>query len=139
MGRGDGPRRLVALLNALLMAGAADDGEARALLALDPSGRLLPSWAPGRGNPCASFECVACDARGAVANVSLKPAGEGARRHALARRGGPPRAHGALPPLQQAPRRPAQGARQPHRPLPQRQQPLRANPAGDRRHGIPAR
>lgn len=75
-------RRLVALLHLLslaLTAGAADDGEARALLALgaalDPSGRLLPSWAPGRGDPCVAFEGVACDARGAVANVSLQGKG----------------------------------------------------------------
>ncbi|RCV26608.1 hypothetical protein SEVIR_5G209900v4 [Setaria viridis] len=60
---------------------AADDGEVRALLALgaalDPTGRLLPSWAPGR-DPCAArggFEGVACDARGAVANVSLQGKG----------------------------------------------------------------
>ncbi|EES03156.1 probable LRR receptor-like serine/threonine-protein kinase At1g12460 [Sorghum bicolor] len=64
---------------------AADDGEVRALLALgaalDPTGRLLPSWAPGR-DPCApppssggGFEGVACDARGAVANVSLQGKG----------------------------------------------------------------
>ncbi|WVZ69971.1 hypothetical protein U9M48_018682 [Paspalum notatum var. saurae] len=56
---------------------AADDGEVRALLALraalDPTGRLLPSWAPGR-DPC-GFEGVACDARGAVANVSLQGKG----------------------------------------------------------------
>ncbi|TVU34207.1 hypothetical protein EJB05_16038, partial [Eragrostis curvula] len=60
------------------LAGAADDGEARALLALgaalDPTGRLLPSWAPGR-DPCVAFEGVACDARGAVANVSLQGKG----------------------------------------------------------------
>ncbi|KAJ1284025.1 hypothetical protein BS78_03G172100 [Paspalum vaginatum] len=62
---------------------AADGGEVRALLALraalDPTGRLLPSWAPGR-DPCApppsgGFEGVACDARGAVANVSLQGKG----------------------------------------------------------------
>jgi hypothetical protein len=58
-------------------ASAADGGEARALLALkaelDPTGRLLPSWAPGR-DPC-RFEGVACDGRGAVANVSLQGKG----------------------------------------------------------------
>ncbi|KAL5227922.1 hypothetical protein ABZP36_016187 [Zizania latifolia] len=66
----------------LRVADAADDGgEVRALLdlgaALDPTGRLLPSWAPGR-DPCArdgGFEGVACDARGAVANVSLQGMG----------------------------------------------------------------
>ncbi|KAE8816078.1 Leucine-rich repeat receptor protein kinase EXS [Hordeum vulgare] len=62
------------------LASAADDGELRALLefkaALDPTGRLLPSWAPGR-DPCArgGFEGVACDALGAVANVSLQGKG----------------------------------------------------------------
>ncbi|CAD6231139.1 unnamed protein product [Miscanthus lutarioriparius] len=83
--------RLVALAVFLLLlfalgpgeARAADDGEVRALLALgaalDPTGRLLPSWAPGR-DPCApppsgGFEGVACDARGAVANVSLQGKG----------------------------------------------------------------
>ncbi|PWZ31446.1 hypothetical protein Zm00014a_042876 [Zea mays] len=84
--------RLVALAAFLLLllfalgpgeARAADDGEVRALLALgaalDPTGRLLPSWAPGR-DPCApapsgGFEGVACDARGAVANVSLQGKG----------------------------------------------------------------
>lgn len=82
------PARLVALAAFLLPllvlaqeARAADDGEVSALLALgaalDPTGRLLPSWAPGR-DPCASgagFEGVACDARGAVANVSLQGKG----------------------------------------------------------------
>uniref|UniRef100_A0A0D9V280 Protein kinase domain-containing protein n=1 Tax=Leersia perrieri TaxID=77586 RepID=A0A0D9V280_9ORYZ len=57
---------------------AADAGETRALLemgaALDPTGRLLPSWAPGR-DPCGSFEGVACDAQGGVANVSLQGKG----------------------------------------------------------------
>ncbi|GJN18578.1 hypothetical protein PR202_gb05750 [Eleusine coracana subsp. coracana] len=79
-------RRLFALLFLLLIAAAATTTtttaaageEASALLALgaalDPSGRLLPSWAPGR-DPCASFEGVACDARGAVANVSLQGKG----------------------------------------------------------------
>jgi len=84
--------RLVALAAFLLLllalgpgqeARAADDGEVRALLALraalDPTGRLLPSWAPGR-DPCApppsgGFEGVACDAHGAVANVSLQGKG----------------------------------------------------------------
>ncbi|XP_066314433.1 somatic embryogenesis receptor kinase 2-like [Miscanthus floridulus] len=83
--------RLVALAAFLLLlfalgpgeAREADDGEVRALLALgaalDPTGRLLPSWAPGR-DPCApppsgGFEGVACDARGAVANVSLQGKG----------------------------------------------------------------
>ncbi|CAD6238181.1 unnamed protein product [Miscanthus lutarioriparius] len=87
--------RLVALAASLLLllllltlgpgqeARAADDGEVRALLALgaalDLTGRLLPSWAPGR-DPCApppsgGFEGVACDARGAVANVSLQGKG----------------------------------------------------------------
>uniref|UniRef100_M8ASJ9 Leucine-rich repeat receptor protein kinase EXS n=1 Tax=Aegilops tauschii TaxID=37682 RepID=M8ASJ9_AEGTA len=62
------------------LASAADDGEVRALLelkaALDPTGRLLPSWAPGR-DPCArgGFEGVACDGSGAVANVSLQGKG----------------------------------------------------------------
>ena len=82
---------LAAFLHLLLTLGpgrearAADDGEVRALLALgaalDPTGRLLPSWAPGR-DPCApppssggGFEGVACDARGAVANVSLQGKG----------------------------------------------------------------
>lgn len=63
-------------------ASAADDGEVRALLelkaALDPTGRLLPSWAPGR-DPCGGggggFEGVACDARGGVANLSLQGKG----------------------------------------------------------------
>ncbi|KAL6882100.1 hypothetical protein ACP4OV_011572 [Aristida adscensionis] len=85
-------RRLVALATAAVLAcsllsggaGAASDGEVRALLALgaalDPTGRLLPSWAPGR-DPCeppgrgGGFEGVACDARGAVANVSLQGKG----------------------------------------------------------------
>lgn len=62
---------------------AADGGEVRALLALgaalDPTGRLLPSWAPGR-DPCApppsgGFDGVACDGSGAVANVSLQGKG----------------------------------------------------------------
>ncbi|KAL5222276.1 hypothetical protein ABZP36_026989 [Zizania latifolia] len=74
----------VLLLGGLFLQGAdaaGDGGEARALLdlgaALDPTGRLLPSWAPGR-DPCArdgGFEGVACDARGAVANVSLQGKG----------------------------------------------------------------
>jgi hypothetical protein len=76
------PTGLAALFSLLLLrhrlAGAADDGELRALLALgaalDPTGRLLPSWGPGR-DPCAGFEGVACDARGAVANVSLQGKG----------------------------------------------------------------
>ncbi|BAS72835.1 Os01g0577600 [Oryza sativa Japonica Group] len=65
-------------------AGAAGAGEVRALLdlaaGLDPTGRLLPSWAPGR-DPCGregggGFEGVACDgATGAVANVSLQGKG----------------------------------------------------------------
>ncbi|GJM94101.1 hypothetical protein PR202_ga10717 [Eleusine coracana subsp. coracana] len=75
-------RRLFALLFLLAAATttttATDVEEASALLALgaalDPTGRLLPSWAPGR-DPCASFEGVACDARGAVANVSLQGKG----------------------------------------------------------------
>ncbi|XP_062213738.1 LRR receptor kinase SERK2-like [Phragmites australis] len=81
-------RSVVALAAAVLFfvmdaARAADDGEVRALLALgsalDPTGRLLPSWAPGR-DPCApagrgGFEGVACDATGAVANVSLQGKG----------------------------------------------------------------
>ena len=76
--------RLAAALSVLLLAlcaraRATDEGEARALLALraalDPTGRLLPSWAPGR-DPCGGgFEGVACDARGAVANVSLQGKG----------------------------------------------------------------
>ncbi|CAO2183588.1 unnamed protein product [Urochloa humidicola] len=79
--------RLAALALSLFLlfslgARAADDGEVRALLALggalDPTGRLLPSWSPGR-DPCApgggGFEGVACDARGAVANVSLQGKG----------------------------------------------------------------
>ncbi|OEL19591.1 Cysteine-rich receptor-like protein kinase 5 [Dichanthelium oligosanthes] len=77
--------RLAAALFFLLALGAraADVGEVQALLALgaalDPTGRLLPSWVPGR-NPCApeaggGFEGVACDARGAVANVSLQGKG----------------------------------------------------------------
>ncbi|KAL6615040.1 hypothetical protein ACP70R_037310 [Stipagrostis hirtigluma subsp. patula] len=74
---------LLLLLLAAPGAGAASDAEVRALLALgaalDPTGRLLPSWAPGR-DPCAppgrgGFEGVACDARGAVANVSLQGKG----------------------------------------------------------------
>ncbi|CAM0881451.1 unnamed protein product [Alopecurus aequalis] len=69
---------LAVLCRSLLgLASAADDGEARALLALkaalDPTGRLLPSWAPGR-DPC-RFEGVACDGRGGVANVSLQGKG----------------------------------------------------------------
>ncbi|CAL4949100.1 unnamed protein product [Urochloa decumbens] len=84
------PAGLAALATALSLlllsspggARAADDGEVRALLALgaalDPTGRLLPSWTPGR-DPCApgggGFEGVACDARGAVANVSLQGKG----------------------------------------------------------------
>ncbi|KAF0916277.1 hypothetical protein E2562_005893 [Oryza meyeriana var. granulata] len=85
--------RLVALSAAIVagvvvllqvgVADAADAGEVRALLdlgaALDPTGRLLPSWAPGR-DPCggardSGFEGVACDAMGAVANVSLQGKG----------------------------------------------------------------
>ncbi|KAF8670992.1 hypothetical protein HU200_050266 [Digitaria exilis] len=77
---------LAAVLLLLLLASApgavvpASDGEVRALLALgaalDPTRRLLPSWAPGR-DPCGQpgFEGVACDARGAVANVSLQGKG----------------------------------------------------------------
>uniref|UniRef100_A0A0E0QDN5 Protein kinase domain-containing protein n=1 Tax=Oryza rufipogon TaxID=4529 RepID=A0A0E0QDN5_ORYRU len=45
--------------------------------ALDPSGRLLPSWARG-GDPCGRgdyFEGVSCDARGRVAAVSLQGKG----------------------------------------------------------------
>ncbi|XP_051224678.1 uncharacterized protein [Lolium perenne] len=69
---------LAVLCRSLLgQASAADGGEARALLALkaalDPTGRLLPSWARGR-DPC-RFEGVACDGRGAVANVSLQGKG----------------------------------------------------------------
>ncbi|PVH38488.1 hypothetical protein PAHAL_5G270300 [Panicum hallii] len=106
---------LAFLLLALGAARAADEGEARALLALgaalDPTGRLLPSWAPGR-DPCGGgFEGVACDARGAVANVSLQgkglagtlpPAVAGLRAltglylHYNALRGGVPRELAAL-------------------------------------------
>lgn len=83
------PSRLVALAAIVVcfmlgVASAADDGEVRALLelraALDPTGRLLPSWAPGR-DPCGGrgggggFEGVACDGRGGVANVSLQGKG----------------------------------------------------------------
>ncbi|CAO2176957.1 unnamed protein product [Urochloa humidicola] len=116
--------RLAALAAALsllifsLGARAADDGEVRALLALgaalDPTGRLLPSWSPGR-DPCApgggGFEGVACDARGAVANISLQgkglagtltpavaglPALTGLYLHYNALRGGVPRELAAL-------------------------------------------
>uniref|UniRef100_A0A0E0LQP4 Protein kinase domain-containing protein n=1 Tax=Oryza punctata TaxID=4537 RepID=A0A0E0LQP4_ORYPU len=60
---------------------AAGDAEVDALMelkaALDPSGRLLPSWARG-GDPCGRgdyFEGVSCDARGRVATVSLQGKG----------------------------------------------------------------
>ncbi|CAL4963028.1 unnamed protein product [Urochloa decumbens] len=109
---------LLVLSSLSLRARAADDGEVRALLALgaalDPTGRLLPSWTPGR-DPCApgggGFEGVACDARGAVANVSLQgkrlagtlppavaglPALTGLYLHYNALRGGVPRELAAL-------------------------------------------
>lgn len=81
--------RLAALTTILLLllalapgAVPASDTEVRALLALgaalDPTHRLLPSWLPGR-DPCSApgsgFQGVACDARGAVANVSLQGKG----------------------------------------------------------------
>lgn len=105
------------LLLALGAARAADYGEVRALLALgaalDPTGRLLPSWVPGRDpcSPSGGFEGVACDTRGAVANVSLQgkglagtlpPAVAGLRAltglylHYNALRGGVPRELAAL-------------------------------------------
>uniref|UniRef100_A0A0D9X3W3 Protein kinase domain-containing protein n=1 Tax=Leersia perrieri TaxID=77586 RepID=A0A0D9X3W3_9ORYZ len=60
---------------------AAGNAEVDALMelaaALDPSGKLLPSWIRG-GDPCGRgdyFEGVTCDARGRVATISLQGKG----------------------------------------------------------------
>lgn len=44
---------------------------------LDPDGRVLTSWDPRGPGPCAggSFDGVACDGRGRVANISLQGKG----------------------------------------------------------------
>lgn len=73
---------LLSLLLALAMGGSptvCDNSELRVLMSikaeLDPQNRLLASWTP-TGDPCGgSFEGLACNENGQVANISLQSKG----------------------------------------------------------------